>query len=317
MNGAGAPLGLEQVLAIVGPTASGKSDVAFSIAQRLVGEIISVDSMQVYRGMDIGTAKPAPEQRAQVPHHLIDVADISQPFDAAQFVSRAREAVAGVQQRRRLPILCGGTGLYLRALLEGLGESPPASPDLRAELEATPLPVLLNELAARDPQTASQIDSKNPRRVIRAVEVVRLTGKPYSLQRAKWDDQASSPAMIVGLLRERSDLVRRIDERVERMFERGLVAETKALLDAGLRNNRTALQALGYRQVVEHLQGSRSYADTVEVVKVQTRRFAKRQMTWFKRQCSVNWITVEAFASVDEVSSRVLETWERHQHLGT
>lgn len=171
---------------LTGPTASGKSQVALILAEQLGGEIISVDSMQVYRGMDIGTAKPSAAERDRVPHHLIDVAEINEPFDAAKFVSLAIPAAREIRSRNRVPIFCGGTGLYFKALLEGLGESPPADPELRAQLEATPLEDLLRELAERDPLAHENIDRQNPRRVIRAIEVIRLTGKPFSEQRAKW-----------------------------------------------------------------------------------------------------------------------------------
>src|SRR5262245_19738744 len=179
-----------QPILLAGPTAVGKSEISLLLGEKLSGEIISVDSMQVYRGMDIGTAKPSAEQRARVTHHLIDVIGVTETFDAAQFVRLARQAMADIQARGHIPILCGGTGLYFKALLEGLGEAPPADAALRAELEATPLPDLLRELAERDPVAYEKIDRQNPRRVIRAVEVIRLTGKPFSAQRADWS-QAS------------------------------------------------------------------------------------------------------------------------------
>ncbi len=171
---------------LVGPTASGKSAVALALAEKVGGEIISVDSMQVYRGLDIGTAKPSAEERARVPHHLIDIVELTEPFDAARFVELARRAEADIRARQRVPIFCGGTGLYFKAYLEGLGSAPPSDSKLRAELEATPLHELLHELSQRDPVTYERIDRQNPRRVIRALEVIRLTGKPFSEQRAEW-----------------------------------------------------------------------------------------------------------------------------------
>jgi tRNA dimethylallyltransferase len=302
---------LKDVLILVGPTAAGKSELALCLALRLGGELISVDSMQVYRGMDIGTAKPSAEERARVPHHLIDLVEVSQPFDAAQFVAHARKAIEQVLARGKLPILCGGTGLYLRALFEGLGEAPARSAELRAELGATPLPDLLKELANCDPATFARIDAQNPRRVIRAVEVIRLTGKAYSLQRASWNNRASLWPLTVGLQRERDDLVQRIQRRVDQMFQRGLVAETEALLKVGLRTNPTAMQALGYRQVAEYLEGTRSLSETVELVKSRTRQYAKRQMTWFTRQCAVDWIRLEPADSVAEVVAKAAHRWER------
>jgi tRNA dimethylallyltransferase len=319
---------------IAGPTAAGKSEVALLLAEQLGGEIISVDSMQVYRGLDLGTAKPSPAERARVPHHLIDVADLNEPFDAAKFIGLAQKAVAEIQSRQRVPIFCGGTGLYFKAFLEGLGEAPPADAKLRAELEAAPLADLLRELAERDPATFEKIDRQNPRRVIRAIEVIRLTGKPFSAQRARWGEtpacadeaasavvalwrdksarrrpgeprlgiveagsrgrsphHAEAPASrIFGFSRSPADLHARINARVDEMFRRGLVAETGQLLKRGLAENKTAMQALGYRQVVEHLRGEHSLAETIELVKVKTRQYAKRQMTWFRRQLKVDWI---------------------------
>ena len=296
-------------LLLAGPTAVGKSEIATLLAEKLGGEIISVDSMQVYRGLDIGTAKPSPEERARVPHHLIDVVELNEPFDAARFIELAHRVVADIERRGRLPILCGGTGLYFKAFLQGLGQAPPANAALRAILEATPLPELLRELAERDPVTYERIDRQNPRRIIRAIEVIRLTGKPFSSQRANWDHASRithHPANCFGLARSPADLRQRIDARVDSMFRRGWVAETEALLKRGLAENKTALQALGYRQIVEHLRGERSLPETVELVKIRTRQFAKRQMTWFWRQLQLTWINLEPQASAEAVVKSVL-----------
>jgi len=253
---------------LAGPTASGKSALALALATELNGEIISVDSMQVYRGLDIGTAKPTPDERARIPHHLIDVADPGEPFDAAKFVVLAREAEAGIRSRGRLPIFCGGTGLYFKAWLEGLGGSPPSDPALRKQLEGTPLDELLRELHQCDPVAFDGIDRRNLRRVVRALEVVRLTGRPYSAQRADWSQKSSDQRIaLFGLSRSSADVRARIDARVDDMFSRGLVAETKSLLARGLEDNRTAMQAIGYRQVVEHLRGERSLTDTIDLAK--------------------------------------------------
>jgi tRNA dimethylallyltransferase len=303
------------ILLLAGPTAVGKSEIALLLAEKLGGEIISADSMQVYRGLDIGTAKPAPEERARVLHHLIDILDLSQSFDAAQFVRLAREAVAGIQSHGRVPILCGGTGLYLKAFLEGLGEAPPADEALRAELEAASLPTLLRELAERDPVTYERIDRRNSRRVIRALEVIRLTGKPFSAQRADWQQKTRNhqpSAIQFALARSPDDLRQRINIRVEAMFQRGLVTETESLLGRGLARNRTAMQALGYRQVVEHLRGERSLSETIELVKVRTRQFAKRQMTWFRRQLDFTWIDLEPGQPAASVAERLANEWVRY-----
>ena len=288
---------------LAGPTAVGKSEVALALAEQIGGEIISVDSMQVYRGLDIGTAKPSPAERVRVPHHMIDICDLREAFDAAQFVRRAQSAVAEIVSRRRTPIFCGGTGLYFKAFREGLGEAPATDPQLRAEIEATPLSELLEELRARDPMTHEKIDRQNPRRVIRAIEVIRLTGKPFSGQRAEWSGQAKGAAArnFFVLTRQPPDLHARINQRVDEMFRRGLVAETEQLLKQGLPENKTAMQAIGYRQVVEHLQGERGLVETVELVKARTRQFAKRQLTWFRRHGQPQWIELKTGEPAREV----------------
>lgn len=291
---------------LTGATASGKSAVALVLARRWGAEIISVDSMQVYRGLDIGTAKPSLKERAEVRHHLVDVVDPSESFDAARFVVLATEAIREASTSGRPVILCGGTGMYLNAWLNGLGDAPAPDPGLRAELEALPLPVLLDELARRDWATFDEIDVQNRRRVVRAVEVIRLTGKPFSQQRARWSDRAPTMSgRCFALERDRMDEIRRIDQRVERMFEAGLVEETRALLDRGLRGNRTAMQAIGYRQVVDHLEGRCRRQEAVEWVKIRTRQFAKRQKTWFRGQLDLRWIGVGPAESTEETADRI------------
>jgi tRNA dimethylallyltransferase len=303
-------------LLLAGPTAVGKSPVAFSVAERVGGEIISVDSMQVYRGMDIGTAKPSAAERARVRHHLVDIVDLNQSFDAASFVRLAHAACTEIQSRGRTPIFCGGTGLYFKAYLQGLGEAPPSDAALRAELEKLALPDLLKELMEADPESYRTVDRANRRRVVRAVEVIRLTGKTFAEQRSTWfrpppSDAPSAQAglAIVGLDRPRADLTRRIDQRVDQMFASGLVEEVRGLLDRGLAENKTALQALGYRQVVEYLRGGPSLPDTIALVKQKTRQFAKRQMTWFRHQLPIHWLQVTEAEAPEITARRVLEAW--------
>ena len=306
----------EQATAVflVGPTAVGKSAVAVALAERLGGEIISVDSMQVYRGLDIGTDKPSAEVQRRVRHHLVDVVGLDDAFDAARFVELARRAEADIRGRHRVPIFCGGTGLYFKAFLEGLGATPPSHPRLRAELETTPLPELLAELQQADPATYTKIDRRNARRVIRAVEILRLTGQPVSVLRP--DNPAGSAACLAGrspglfaLSRAPADLRARIDCRVDEMFAAGLVAETRRLLAQGLERNRTAMQAIGYRQVIEHLRGQRTLDETVALVKQKTRQFAKRQMTWFRHQLPVQWVSLTEPAAPSTVADQLAAGW--------
>ena len=302
---------------IAGPTAVGKSEVALRLAEQLGGEIISADSMQVYRGLDIGTAKPSPAERERTPHHLIDICELTENFDAAQFIRLAQKAVEEIQLRGRVPIFCGGTGLYFKAFLSGLGETPATNPELRAELEAASFAALLHELRERDPVAYEKIDKQNPRRVIRAVEVIRLTGKPFSAQRARWGETPGEPVFADGQVGSRgrsphrlycftrasADLHSRINARVDAMFARGLVEETRELLKHGLEQNKTAMQAIGYRQVVEHLRDERSLTETIELVKSRTRQFAKRQLTWFRRHGNCEWIELKAEESLEKMAN--------------
>jgi len=298
-----------RALYLTGPTGSGKSAVALVLAERLGGEILSADSMQVYRGLDLGTAKPGPAERARVPHHLLDVADLDQPFTAADFVRLAWEAVETILSRGRVPVFCGGTGLYFKAWLAGLGEAPAPDPALRAALEATPLPALLQELRAGDPETYARIDRANPRRVVRAVEVLRLSGRPWSAQRAAWRTEAGGAVRVFGLRRAPVDLRARLDARVEAMFAAGLVEETRRLLERGLAGNRTALQAIGYRQVVEHLRGERGLAETLALVKRKTWQFARRQMTWCRHQLPMHWLDVPPDEPPEVTAERIAAVW--------
>lgn len=304
----------QRSLFLGGPTASGKSRVGFLLAEKLGGEIISVDSMQVYRGLDIGTAKPSIEEQARVPHHLVDILELNEGFDAAQFAAHAQVAAADILKRGKAPIFCGGTGLYFKALLDGLGESPGSDPELRAELEQRSLEELLVELQARDPETYERIDRKNPRRVIRAVEVLRLTGRSFSEQRARWVSESEGrPVFFAGLEREPEDLKRRIDARVDEMFAQGLEDETKRLLERGLESNRAAMQAIGYRQVVDFLRGGLSREETIALIKQRTRQYAKRQMTWFRRQARVQWFPVRPEESLENIGGAVADAFAQYR----
>ncbi len=286
-------------ISIAGPTASGKSAVAMEVAQQIQGEIISVDSMQVYRKLDIGTAKPTAAEQSAIPHHLIDCVELEEPYDVARFV---REAIEAERQIER-PIFCGGTGLYFQAWLEGLGETPQADAALRTAIEAMSHEEQLTELKAADSVTFERIDQQNPRRIVRALEVIRLTGKPFSEQRAEW--QNTVPANFFLIDRERDDLRTRIEARVDGMFAAGLVEETCSLRVA-LEGNRVAQQALGYRQVIGHLRGEQDLPDTIALVKSRTWQFARRQMTWFRRMQGAVCMAVPAEEAPLETARRIL-----------
>ena len=291
---------------LTGATASGKSALAMHLAKRLGGEIISVDSMQVYCGLNIGTAKPSSEEQAEVPHHLIDVAQLSEAFDAAQFVRLAKSASESISSRGRIPIFCGGTGLYFRALMEGLGNSPPSDELLRDELSLLPFESLVAELKIKDPKAAKQIDLKNPRRVLRAVEVIRLTGRPYSEQRIGWEKLKRAPENLFCINREVDVLNQRIHKRVDEMFSLGLIEETQILIKRGLRDNRNACQALGYRQVLDLLDGELSLESVIDKVKIKTRQFAKRQRSWFRNQMQCDLLDWPKDENVDSFCELLL-----------
>ena len=297
---------------LAGPTAVGKSALALALAKKIGGKIITTDSMQVYRGLDIGTAKPSLAERACVPHHLLDVCDLTEAFDAAQFIQHAKKAVVDIQSRHKTPIFCGGTGLYFKAFLDGLGVAPPTDEILRAKLAATPLSALLAELRELDPVAYQNIDKQNPRRVIRAVAVIRLTGGKFSEQRSEWltPRVEVTERKLICFQRSPEDLHHRINGRVDEMFAGGLVDETWELLKQGLAENKFAMQAIGYRQVVEHLRGERDLAATIELVKIRTRQFAKRQLTWFRRHGNCEWITLKPGETVAATLADFLRTYK-------
>ncbi|MBT3362987.1 MAG: tRNA (adenosine(37)-N6)-dimethylallyltransferase MiaA [Chloroflexi bacterium] len=287
---------MSSLIAIVGPTAIGKSSVAIQLAKSYNGEIVSADSCQVYRYMDIGTAKPSLDDQKLTAHHLIDVIDPDQPFDLATYQKLAYKAIDDIHKRGKLAILVGGSGLYVRAILRGYA-IPTAPPDngLRESLErktkAEGHEVLFAELQRIDPDAARSIDGRNVRRVIRAIEVYKTTGQPYS-QQAK----AIPPAydiLTVGLNVDREQLYRRIDSRVDAMIEEGLVDEVKNLAQKGYSFNLTSLRSLGYRQIGEHLSGQCALNEATDKIKYETHRFARHQYAWFKpKDKSINWYDI-------------------------
>jgi tRNA dimethylallyltransferase len=281
---------------LVGPTAVGKSEVALLLAEELNAEIVSADSMQVYRGMDLGTAKPTAAERARVRHHLTDVVDVSEPFNVARYRALAVAAIEQIQRRNRLPLVVGGSGLYLRVLTEGLFEGPGANVAIRARLEPLSAAELFDHLQRVDPATAARIDRHNKRRLVRALEVFELTGKSISERHPQRAGQPQWSVMIC-LERDRADLYDRIERRVDWMFAHGLVEETQRLLAQGLCQNSTARAAAGYREVIEMLDGARGLEATIARVKTRTRQLARRQLTWFRHQARLERVKAEASAT--------------------
>ena len=286
---------MSRLIAIVGPTAVGKSALAIRLAQVFDAEIVSADSRQVYRYVDIGTAKPSPEERALVPHHLIDVVDPDEDFSLALYQEMAYRVVEDINRRGRLALLVGGSGLYVQAVIRGL-RIPSAAPDpeLRRSLEEKAAGegymALYKELEQVDADAARKIDPRNARRVIRALEVCYITGLPFSqLQRSEPRFQT----FVIGLTTAREDLYRRIDDRVDSMIERGLVQEVQALLERGYSLDLPSLSGLGYKQIGHHLQGEIELDTVVQRIKYETHRFARHQYAWFRpRDERIHWFDV-------------------------
>jgi tRNA dimethylallyltransferase len=286
------------VLAIVGATATGKSELGMAVAEELGGEIVNADALQAYKGLDIGTAKPGAAERARVPHHLIDILEPHEVYSAGEFARRAREAIAEIQGRGRTPVVVGGSGFYLRALFEGLSPLPSGDPEvrsaLRERLEAEGLGALRAELERLDPKTAARLTAGDTQRILRALEVALATGRPLSSWIEEQPFEAQRIAVIrVGLTLPRGILYDRIAGRVARMMEAGWLGEVAGLLQQGLSPGLPAFQAIGYRQLVRHLEGDGSLEPAVAEIVRETRRFAKRQETWFRKEPDVTWFSAQ------------------------
>jgi tRNA dimethylallyltransferase len=301
------------ILVIIGPTASGKSDLAMAVAARNGAEILSVDSMQVYRGMDIGTAKPMAAERARVRHHLIDLVDASETFTVARFVELADSIIADARSRGVPLVVTGGTPLYYKALFEGMFEGPGEDQSIRERLRALPNELLHERLTQVDPEAAMRIHANDTKRLIRALEVYELTGQPISALQTEWSSpRARHEARWVGLSWDREVLNRRINARVKAMIAAGWVEETRRLLTNPAGLSKTAAEATGYHELIEHVQGKRSLDDAVEQIKIATRQLARRQMKWFKRFSKVQWLP--GGRPVEENADAVLKLWTEQAH---
>jgi len=280
------------LLIILGPTASGKSELALAVASTNRAEILTIDSMQVYREMDIGTARPTPRERAEVTHHLIDLVAPNESFSVARFVDLADEVIRNAGVSKITLIATGGTPLYYKALFEGLFEGPSADPSLRARLGSLPNDELHARLTAVDPAAAERIHLNDTKRLIRALEVHELTGRPISSLQTEWTSpRVRHQATWFGLLWDREALNRRINARVKAMIAAGWVDEVRALLSRYDSLSSTACEATGYRELIEHVQGRMSLEDAIEQIKIATRQLARRQMKWFKRFPNVHWLS--------------------------
>ncbi|MDE2322154.1 MAG: tRNA (adenosine(37)-N6)-dimethylallyltransferase MiaA [candidate division NC10 bacterium] len=300
------------LIVLVGPTAVGKSSMALAVAERVGGEIIAADSMQVYRGLDIGTAKPSVDERKRIPHHLLDLREPDQSFTAADYVRLASAAIADIRARGRLPIMVGGTGLYLRALFHGLFGGPwemtPLRETLYQEAERVGSATLHQRLKTIDPEAAATIHPNDLIRVVRALEVAAVSGRPISTLRTEARRNhrpIPGPVLQFGLERNRRELYQRIEVRVEAMMEQGLLREVRNLLDRGYCSTLRPLRAIGYRHMIGHLKGQISLDDAVASLKRDTRRYAKRQLTWFRHEDGIEWLPVEG-SVVSECMFRLL-----------
>ncbi|MHC4662234.1 MAG: tRNA (adenosine(37)-N6)-dimethylallyltransferase MiaA [Planctomycetota bacterium] len=310
------------ITAIVGPTASGKGKVSLHIAGKIGGEIISCDSMKVYRGMDIGTAKPSAEARAKVPHHCLDLAEPHEQFSTETWLKHAEAAIRDIHARGNKIILSGGTALYLKALREGLFEGPAADLELREKLKAEAAEkgneFLHDRLKKTDPEAAERIEVNDIRRIVRALEVYELTGKPISEHQKEWGKpRPQYDIRLFGIRRPREILRARISERVDRMFDAGLVDEVKCIhegagqgaasaMGAASAFGRESSQALGYKEIIEYLEGRCTLEEACQTLITRTRQFSKRQMTWF-RKMDIEWLDVEPEDTVESLAGRILK----------
>ncbi|MDE0186370.1 MAG: tRNA (adenosine(37)-N6)-dimethylallyltransferase MiaA [Candidatus Poribacteria bacterium] len=296
---------------IVGPTAVGKTEISIRLAQRINAEIVSMDSRQIFRQMDIGTAKPTSEQQHAVPHHLIDCTDVDRPFTAADYQRRADAAIEDICRRKKRPLIVGGAGLYFRVLVDGLFEGPGANGDIRSrlfrELEDQGAAALHNRLRSCDPEAANRIHPNNLVKVIRALEIHELTGKPISSFQQQWTRSDSRyPFRAFGLCVPRDCLYRRVETRVNQMIESGLIEEVKGLLDGGCPRNCVAMQGIGYKEIVGYLDGQQSLDEAIALLKTNTRRFAKRQLTWFRNDPRIQWVELTQYESVHQAVDNLL-----------
>ena len=308
------------MILILGVTGSGKGRLAFDLARDLGAEIISIDSMKVYRRMDIGTAKPPKEARAQVKHHLIDIIEPSDSFSVRSFLDNALEAIKQIKAGNKPVVAVGGTSLYIKALLYGLFEGPAADKQIRAELRARAetqgLDQLYRQLTQVDPEAAARIHQNDARRIIRALEVYELTGKPISSFQRQWNPQQTSDELratdydwtIIGLRRDKTEENKRINARVKKMIAAGLVDEVKSLLSEEKPLSAQARCAIGYAEVIDHLSGKITLEDTMELIKKNTRRLAKSQRTWFKTFRSVHWLNIGPEEPGEKILDRVKGT---------
>ncbi|WP_435017764.1 tRNA (adenosine(37)-N6)-dimethylallyltransferase MiaA [Tundrisphaera sp. TA3] len=319
MNDADANRRFHRAVYLAGPTASGKTAVGVALARRIGAEVIALDALTLYRGMDIGTAKPTPRERGRVPHHLIDVLEPWESASVADYRDRAAAVLSDLETRHVPAMFVGGTPMYLKTLLRGLFDGPGAVPDLRLELEEEAArigdPAMHARLAALDPATAARIHPNDRRRVVRALEVIAATGRPFSEQRGEHETPAPAGVAVFALDRPRDELHRRINARVGQMFDAGLVDEVRRLRDAPRPIGPVASQGVGYREVLDMLAGEFGEAEAMERIRARTRQFAKRQTTWFRGLSEVEFFPVPHDEPAEQTAARLAQRLERRDPI--
>ena len=303
---------MNNVICICGPTASGKTGLSVALAKRLGAEVVSCDSMQIYRGMDVGTAKPDAAEMEGVPHHLLDVAEPGEDFSVGRYVQLADAAIADIHSRGRIAIVCGGTGLYMDSLIKGETFAAPSRPAQREYVEHIAeekgLPFLYEMLKDADPETAEKLHISDRKRIVRAMEVFLITGMPlsYHNEQSKKRPPKYQPAWIGLNFRDRNKLYARVDARVDQMLDQGLESEVRRLLEAGIDPKTTAMQAIGYKEMAAALRGECTLEQAADRIKQASRNYAKRQLTWFRRNEAVRWLYVDECSDLTEAAMRIL-----------
>lgn len=306
----------QNLLVIIGPTAIGKTAISIDVAKKLNGEIISADSMQIYKFMDIGTAKVKPEEMDGINHYLIDVVYPDEEFTVADFKYYAEKYIKQISESGKVPIVAGGTGLYLNSLVYELKFTKvKKNEEFRKQCEEIANlygnQFLYNKLSEVDAETANRLSPNDRKRIIRALEIYNETGKPMSYHNKNFRKEVDKYNLtMIGLNTERSKLYSRINERVDKMIEEGLIEEVKKLLSMGYNKNLTSMQAIGYKEIISYLEGEIELEEAIEILKRNTRRFAKRQLTWFKRDDRIKWIDVSNFDSIDEIGNYIVDCFK-------